>query len=109
MEKTDICTQEEAAAILHVSRKTLTNWRVKRLSKGPKFFRSGRKILYRRVDIAAWVAGEIIDPEEKQVQQPPQKIIRRPSIGLKLRETLDLPRVPRGRPRKVAQTVLTDV
>ncbi|MBV9650934.1 MAG: helix-turn-helix domain-containing protein [Pseudonocardiales bacterium] len=43
----------EVAALLRTSPETVRYWR--HIGKGPRSFRAGRKILYARVDVEAWI------------------------------------------------------
>lgn len=43
------------------SREKLAQWRHKR--KGPAFYKLGRKIIYRGLDLNAWLAKNRTDPE----------------------------------------------
>ena len=53
---TDLLTQEQAAALLHVKPDTLTVWRHRR--QGPKFVRIGkRRIAYLRQQVTDFVLG----------------------------------------------------
>jgi hypothetical protein len=57
LEPGDLVTEREAAAILGVSRQTLSNWRWRRC--GPKVCRIGlRLVRYKRADLAAFIAGD---------------------------------------------------
>jgi hypothetical protein len=49
----DFLTQEEAAAELQVCERTLDRWR--RLDEGPPITKLGRRILYRRSSVQAWL------------------------------------------------------
>ena len=49
----DFLTLEEAAAELKVCERTLDRWR--RLDEGPPITRLGRRILYRRSSLLAWL------------------------------------------------------
>lgn len=49
----DFLTQDEAAAELKVCQRTLDRWR--RLSEGPPITKLGRRILYRRSSVQAWL------------------------------------------------------
>lgn len=49
----DFLEQDEAAAELKVCRRTLDRWR--RLAQGPPITRLGRRILYRRSSLLAWL------------------------------------------------------
>lgn len=49
----DLLTTREAAAYLRQSESTLNHWRIDK--KGPKHLRIGRRVLYRRPDLVAFV------------------------------------------------------
>jgi excisionase family DNA binding protein len=49
----DLLTISEAAELLRAPVATLRYWR--HLGTGPRCFRLGRRILYRRADLNAWV------------------------------------------------------
>ena len=51
----DYFTQEEAAAELKLTQRTLERWQ--RLREGPPITRLGRRILYRRSSLQAWLRG----------------------------------------------------
>ena len=51
----DYFTQKEAAAELKITERTLDRWR--RLREGPPITRLGRRILYRRSTLQAWLRG----------------------------------------------------
>ncbi|MDR0285236.1 MAG: helix-turn-helix domain-containing protein [Propionibacteriaceae bacterium] len=53
----------DTADYLGVPRQTLANWRT-RNHAGPVFLRVGRKVMYRRVDVDAWVESRRTDPGE---------------------------------------------
>jgi len=48
-------TQKEAATELKVARRTLERWQ--RLREGPPITRLGRRILYRRSSLMAWLSA----------------------------------------------------
>jgi hypothetical protein len=50
----DYFTQKEAAAELKVTDRTLDRWQ--RLREGPPITRLGRRILYRRSSLLAWLS-----------------------------------------------------
>ena len=52
----DFLTQEEAAAELQVCERTLDRWR--RLDEGPPITKLGRRILYRRSSVQAWLRAQ---------------------------------------------------
>lgn len=49
----DFLTQDEAAAELDVCERTLDRWR--RLGEGPPITKLGRRVLYRRASLQAWL------------------------------------------------------
>jgi excisionase family DNA binding protein len=49
----DLLTIDEAADLLRAPVATLRYWR--HLGTGPRSFRLGRRVLYRRDDVTAWV------------------------------------------------------
>lgn len=51
----ELLTITEAADLLRAPVATLRYWR--HLGTGPHSFRVGRRVLYRRVDLEAWVAA----------------------------------------------------
>lgn len=53
----------EAAALLRQKPQTLAAWRCD--GKGPEFVKIGRRVLYRRDAISAWIAGQIVQPGTK--------------------------------------------
>lgn len=46
-------TTDEVAVILRTVPGTLRYWRY--MGKGPRSFRAGKKVLYDRADLAAWI------------------------------------------------------
>ncbi|MFX1784308.1 DNA-binding protein [Prescottella equi] len=56
---------EEVAAYLRTSPARLAQLRYK--GNGPRFVRDGRRVLYRWVDVHAWVAGQIHDRTDRRV------------------------------------------
>lgn len=49
----DFLTHSEAAAELKICERTLDRWR--RLGEGPPITRLGRRVLYRRASLLAWL------------------------------------------------------
>jgi hypothetical protein len=72
-------TQEEMSQLLNIKLSTLGNWR--RTGQGPVFVVLGRRVYYRMDDVHKWIA-----------EQPAGKVE-------------DVPRKPRGRPRKESTPV----
>jgi predicted DNA-binding transcriptional regulator AlpA len=52
----DFLTQEEAAAELKICKRTLDRWR--RLDEGPPITKLGRRVLYRRSSVQAWLRAQ---------------------------------------------------
>lgn len=52
----EFLTQDEAAAELKVCERTLDRWR--NLGEGPPITRLGRRILYRRSSVQAWLHAQ---------------------------------------------------
>ena len=55
-----VLTEREAANTLHLSVKTLQNWRT--LCKGPQYSRVGRRILYRPEDLSRFLDRCAVKP-----------------------------------------------
>lgn len=53
---TDLLTGAQVAELLGVPRATLAGWRHR--NRGPRSFRLGRTVRYRRADVEAWVEAE---------------------------------------------------
>lgn len=53
-----LLTELSAAALLHLSVRTLQSWRGR--GTGPSFVRMGRAIRYRRSDLEQWVSSNIV-------------------------------------------------
>jgi excisionase family DNA binding protein len=51
----DLLTPDEAAACLRCAKQTLARWRCE--GGGPAYVKMGARVLYRRADLDAWVAG----------------------------------------------------
>lgn len=52
----DLLTTAEVAAMLRAPEPTVRYWRMK--GTGPNGFRVGRRVLYRRADVDAWLAAQ---------------------------------------------------
>jgi hypothetical protein len=57
-EKFDILAPEDLAAMIGVDTRTLAVWRAQK--RGPDAVRVGRAIFYRRQDVAAWLAINVL-------------------------------------------------
>lgn len=58
--KDNILTENQAAAVLKVSPRTLQAWRC--TGKGPRFLRLGRTIRYRMSDLIEFTQSSLVDP-----------------------------------------------
>lgn len=52
----DLITDTDTAALLHVSKGTLSQWRY--LGTGPSYFKVGRRCLYSRERVLAWLSEQ---------------------------------------------------
>jgi predicted DNA-binding transcriptional regulator AlpA len=59
-----LLTQREAAAVLHLSERTLERLRVS--GTGPKFVRISRSIRYRLTDIEAYIASRVVSSTSEE-------------------------------------------
>jgi Helix-turn-helix domain len=50
----------EAARLLHQKVQTLASWRCEK--RGPAYIKCGRRVLYRRSDIAKWLGEQLREP-----------------------------------------------
>jgi hypothetical protein len=88
----DLLTITEAAELLRTPVATLRYWR--HLGTGPRSFRLGRRVLYRRGDLLDWIDAQ---RDQGGVGSSPARTAAHPStIG-----TASL--VPRARPRKAGR------
>ncbi len=53
----DLVTTAEAAELLKVQMNTLAVWRLH--GRGPRFYKLGRSVRYRRSDLAAYLGGPL--------------------------------------------------
>lgn len=61
IDPSELIPNEEAAELLRQQPATLTAWRNQR--RGPCYLKIGRRVFYRRADIAEWLAGQRRQPE----------------------------------------------
>lgn len=61
MRRRVLLKNDKAAEVLGLAPATLNQWRLQ--SKGPKYYKFGRRILYDLADIEAWIESRVIDPE----------------------------------------------
>ena len=52
----------EVARLLGKSVVTIRNWRIKGYDRGPKYYKVGASVRYRRSDIDAWLEACLVDP-----------------------------------------------
>jgi excisionase family DNA binding protein len=53
-----LLTLSETAELLRLSERTLERWRV--VGGGPVFCKLGKRVLYRRIDLDAWIASHVV-------------------------------------------------
>ncbi len=74
-EEPALLTLDEAAALLRTSVATLRYWR--HLGTGPDGFRLGRRVMYRREDLARWVSEQQdADLSRRDAGQPLRRLAR---------------------------------
>lgn len=56
---TEYMTEREAAELLRVSPRTMTNWRW--AGVGPEYTKAGRRVLYRRADVQRYLGSRVRD------------------------------------------------
>ncbi len=61
MSEREVITEKKLAQMLRVHPVTL--WRMRRDGTGPKHFRVGRRILYRKGDIETWVEQQMVQTD----------------------------------------------
>ena len=54
----DLLTVEDVAALCHTAVGTVHYWRAQRPPKGPKGFKVGKRVLFRREVVEAWLADD---------------------------------------------------
>ncbi|HLI30092.1 MAG TPA: helix-turn-helix domain-containing protein [Terriglobia bacterium] len=65
-QKYDLLTPPEAAELLRTTKRALAAARCLRRDT-PPYLRVGRRVLYRRSDIDAWLAERVVDPRGEEV------------------------------------------
>jgi excisionase family DNA binding protein len=71
----DLLTISEAAELLRAPVATLRYWR--HLGTGPRSFRLGRRVLYRRDDLHSWIATQ----QDRTAQAEPRSLRATPDRG----------------------------
>jgi predicted DNA-binding transcriptional regulator AlpA len=61
--KSPLLTPDEVSRILGHKKKTLANWRAKKI--GPRWYRYGGRIHYRQSDIDNWIEGSKSEPDDE--------------------------------------------
>jgi excisionase family DNA binding protein len=61
--KQEFMTTEELAELLRTSRGNVHYWR--HIGKGPPAVKVGRRVLFRRADVEAWLEDHESDPAER--------------------------------------------
>lgn len=57
MQDAEFITTREAASIVHQEEGTLAQWRY--LGTGPRYYKAGRKPLYKRSEVLAWLEQQV--------------------------------------------------
>jgi len=60
MPSIEILNTDELAEMLNVVPRTIIRWRVART--GPPWVKAGRRVLYRRKDVDAWMEKNLVNP-----------------------------------------------
>jgi predicted DNA-binding transcriptional regulator AlpA len=60
----DLLTELEAAQLTRLKVKTLQSWRL--LKRGPRFVKLGRRVLYPRAEIEAYIARNLVETEPER-------------------------------------------
>lgn len=60
----ELLTTAQLAQEMHLTERAIEKWRM--LGTGPRFAKIGRKVLYRRADIRAWVQSRTRDSTSEQ-------------------------------------------
>lgn len=61
MTDNDAMNDKAAAPYIGTTAGTLNTWRY--LGKGPKYYKIGRRVVYRRADLDAWLDAHAVTPE----------------------------------------------
>jgi excisionase family DNA binding protein len=61
LEEKAMFNSREASAYLGCSESVMRLWRSQ--GQGPRYFRAGKLIRYRRADLDAWIEARLCDPE----------------------------------------------
>jgi len=60
MDDLNVFDPKKAAKYVGVTEATLRFWRSR--DKGPRYFRAGKLVRYRRVDLDSWIEGRLTTP-----------------------------------------------
>lgn len=61
-QETEYLLVDEVAALARIPKATLYQYRYQ--GRGPRAYRVGRRLLYRRADVVAWIEGEPTEPRQ---------------------------------------------
>lgn len=61
MEEKTVLNSRQASAYLGCSESVMRLWRSQ--GQGPRYFRAGKLIRYRRADLDAWIEARLCEPE----------------------------------------------
>jgi excisionase family DNA binding protein len=62
MEQINAFNPKQAAKYVGVTEATLRSWRSR--GEGPRYFRAGKLIRYRRSDLDAWIEARLSEPDD---------------------------------------------
>lgn len=68
-------TTEDVAALCHTSPGTVHYWRTQ--GKGPKAYRVGRRLIFRRSDVEEWLERYASDPADRAASARTRNVGRR--------------------------------
>ena len=69
MQPEEYINEHEAAKTLGKSVSTIRNWRSRHQNYGPRFFKIGANVRYRRSDIHAWLEGCAVEPAARNEER----------------------------------------
>lgn len=61
MNDNDVMNGKAAAVYMDTTEGTLSTWRY--LGKGPRYYKVGRRVVYRRSDLDAWLEAHAVTPD----------------------------------------------
>jgi len=68
MEPRLLFSNDEAAELLHMAPRTLANFRAN--GKGPKYYKTARRVSYQLADLQSYIQNNIFDPVDESADFP---------------------------------------